>query len=318
MRTHCVLNYDLCISTSWDITPDKKLEHGISGHTFEMIEYFWYTHMFINCCLLWTETMNAELLESILRSKYNFDEREIKIILDRSVYIYKPRILKVNNILLVDGRIKRNDNVILMYKHLFLFSCGEKNNHLIFDKNITVLQDYRIYESGVRTKDYKKKILFNRLRSLRNVKHKSFLYLTTNCRYLPIEEVKKCIQSFDHIFAHCSDREWIIGTNDVESYSKLEEQGYAKVKELPIENFMEEFNHYVYTPVKRRFDCSNRLLAECKYYDKIISLHDIDNDYLEQDLGLKYRLEDIKDLDSINIIRKDRDEIIDILRMEMK
>ena len=314
-----IIDYDLVISTSWHNPNNNEApEHGISGHTFEMIEYFWYTKMYMNSCLLWTETMNEELLLSVLESKYNFNEKEIEIILSHSIYMFRPKILRVKNILLVDGSINRDKGIVLIYDHMFLFSCGSRDNHLISNKKITILQDYRIYESGARTKNYKKKILFNRLKSVRNVKHQSFLYLTTNCRYLSVDEVKKCIKSFDHIFAHCHDRGWIIGTNNIDTYSSLEKDGYAKVKKLPIENFMEEFNHYVYTPVERRFDCSNRLLAECKYYDKIISLYNVDDDYLEQDLGLKYRLEDIKDLDSISLIRKDRDEIIDILRLEMK
>ena len=120
------------------------------------------------------------------------------------------------------------------------------------------------------------------------------------------------------MFEHCPDRKWIIGTNKPEAYERIEANGYAIVKSLPIIDFMEEFNHYVYTPIERKFDCSNRLLAECKHYNKIISLYNIDNDYLEQDLGLKYRLEDIKNLESITLIRKEQDEIINILREVIK
>ena len=57
-----ILNYDLCITTSWMSENKNSIEMGICGHTFEMIEYFWYIKMYINCCLVWTETMNKELL----------------------------------------------------------------------------------------------------------------------------------------------------------------------------------------------------------------------------------------------------------------
>ena len=318
-KVHNILDYDLCIAHSWN-NPDNAdaPEHGISGHTFEMIEYYWYIKSHINCCLLWTETMSAETLKNVLESKYNFDDKEIQNILDHSIFIYRPKLLRVKNILLVDGYKTRDKGIIIIYDHMFMFSCGSQNNHLIFDKKTTVLHDYRIYHQGCRTKHYVKKILFNRFKSLHNVKHQSFLYLTTNCRYMPEEEVKNCIKSFDSVFEHCPDRKWIIGTNKPEAYEKIEANGYAIIKELPILNFMEEFNHYVYTPIERKFDCSNRLLAECKHYDKIISLYNIDDEYLEQDLGLKYRLEDIKNLESITLIRKDQDEIINILREVIK
>ena len=305
-----ILEYDLCITTSWT---NNSEEMGICGHTFEMIEYFWYIKMYMNCCLVWTETMNEELLRSILESKYNFDDKEVKVILDNSIYIHKPKLLRVKNILLVDGNIQRLTSTII-YEHMFLFSCGARDNHLIVNPKITVLHDYRIYNSGQRTIDYKKKILFYRLKSLHNVQSKSFLYLTSNCRQLDINEVKNCINLFDNIFERVKDREWLIGTDNIDNYNILEKDGCIKVKKLPIENFMEEFNHYIYTPIQRKFDCSNRLLAECKYYNKIISLYKIDEEYLNEDLGLKYRLEDIKNLESISLVRKDRDEIIDILR----
>mgnify|MGYP003353949670 CR=1 FL=1 len=41
-----------------------------------------------------------------------------------------------------------------------MFACGKRDLHLIEKDNVTVLQDYRIYESGTRTKDYRKKLLF--------------------------------------------------------------------------------------------------------------------------------------------------------------
>ena len=58
---------------------------------------------------------------------------------------------------------------------------------------------------------------------------------------MPEEEVKNCIKSFDSIFEHCPNRKWIIGTNKPEAYERIEANGYAIIKELPILNFMEEF-----------------------------------------------------------------------------
>lgn len=313
---HSLIDYDLCISTSWS-NPDIKdaPEHGISGHTFEMIEYFWYIRKYINCCLLWTETMDNKTLKNILETKYNFDDNEINIILSHSVFIYKPKLLRVNNILMVDGNINKNN--LLIYKHLFIFSCGNKNNHLILDEKITILQDYRIYDQGPRTLDYTKKILFNRLNWVKEPDKTSLLYLTTNCRFFDIIEVRECINYYDNVFKLIPGRKWLIATNNTKLYKELENEYNLEVVELPIENFQNKFDHFVYTPLIRKFDCSNRLLAECKYFNKMTNMYNIDYEYLKEDVGLQTRLDDINYLERIDLNQANRDVIINILRDRM-
>jgi len=41
----------------------------------------------------------------------------------------------------------------------------------------------------------------------------------------------------------------------------------------PVDNFMEKFDTYIYTPVERKFDCSPRLITECSFYKKNIILN---------------------------------------------
>ena len=60
------------------------------------------------------------------------------------------------------------------------------------------------------------------------------------------------------------------------------------------------------------FDCSPRLIAECKHYEKNVIYHNIDEQLLKVDLGLKYRRHDIEnDFDSIKL--KPDDKIVSIL-----
>jgi hypothetical protein len=71
----------------------------------------------------------------------------------------------------------------------------------------------------------------------------------------------------------------------------------------------ENFRTYIYTPIKRKFDCSNRMIAECKLLGKNV-IYYLDENYFEEDLGLKYRKLDIeKDDFTLN----KNDEIIKIL-----
>ena len=311
-----IIDYDLVISTSWH-NPDNKEapEHGICEHTYEMIEYYWLLHRFIKCCLLWPESMTPELLSNILSDKYNFDQKEILSIIRNSKFLYRPKLLRCKKLLLVDGQINRDVGVTLIYEHLFLLSCGNRDNHLIDNPNITVLQDQRVYsESGPRTRHYVKKISIHRLRYPNRCDDASFLYLSTNCRFLSIEEIEKCITYYNNIFNN-SNRKWIIGTDNIKIYQELNKKFNVDIVSLPIENFHEKFNHYVYTPTSRKFDCSNRLIVECKHFKKMVNMYNIDNQYLEQDKGLNARLEDLQEYEKLlSLVRQEQDEIINIIR----
>ena len=66
-------NYDLVITYSWG-----NNNHGVCGHTFEVIDYYWILKDHFNCCLLFAENFTPDDIENLIRSKYDFDESEIK------------------------------------------------------------------------------------------------------------------------------------------------------------------------------------------------------------------------------------------------
>ena len=325
------LNYELCISTSWnDIDNIHAPEHGICGHTFEMIEYFWLLKDSMSCCLLWTENITRATLIQAIVTKYNFNDEELSTILKHSIFIYKPKLLRVNKILLVDGEINRNRHSKIIYNAMFLFACGNRDLHRIHDDRILVLQDRRIYKDGSNVINYTKKLLLDRYKVPENPKRCSFLYLTDNCRFMDIDEVRYCIYYFNNMFGDIVNRSWLIGVNNedsIEYYKELQNEYNLEIKVLPIIDFHEQFDHYVYTPTPRKFDCSNRLIVECVHFDKLISYYKIDDDYLKQDLGLKYRREDMlttnkfntviqTDLKKLNLIENEEDNqrLINILK----
>jgi hypothetical protein len=82
---------------------------------------------------------------------------------------------------------------------------------------------------------------------------------------------------------------------------------------MPVENIFEKFDTYIYTPTKGSFDCSPRFIAECKYYNKNIIYHDIDENYLNVDTGLKFRKYDI-DNNFKSLLLNENDEIVSILK----
>jgi len=318
-------NIDLYISYSW-MNSDyfDNVNHGICGHTFEMIEYYWKLKDHLICKLLWCEKYPTwKEIEIAIRGKYNFNEEEIKNIKDNSIFLNSPSLLSGSNILITDGNFKRVNISSLIFKNIFGFSCGNKDNYLIDNKRVTILQDETIqsdgktvYKKGSRTKHYIKKLLLNRYKdvSFRSSKT-SLLYLTGNCRAMSLDDVRKCINEMNEKYKPLS-RGWLIATDKPEEYKELEKEFKLSVQQLPIENFHEKFDNYVYTPISRKWDCSNRLLVECKYYNKTFNFWNIDEDYLKEDRALlsrKFQLLDINNLD----LDKD-DEIISIIQETIK
>ena len=82
---------------------------------------------------------------------------------------------------------------------------------------------------------------------------------------------------------------------------------------MPVNNIFEKFNTYIYTPTRDKFDCSPRFIAECNFYKKGILYHNINEDYLKIDTGLRYRKYDIEN-DFKSITLQDDDNIIKIIK----
>jgi hypothetical protein len=79
----------------------------------------------------------------------------------------------------------------------------------------------------------------------------------------------------------------------------------------PVDYIFEQFTKYVYTPVPRKWDCSPRFIAECKWYGKEVVYHNID--YWDVDHGLRIRKWDLdNDFESLNLTPND--DIIKILK----
>ena len=279
-------NYDLVITYSWG-----NNNHGVCGHTFEVIDYYWILKDHFNCCLLFTEDFTPDDIETLIRSKYDFDDAEIRQILDNCLFIYKPRIVVTKNILFTDGGMHKLKDIIIKADNKFMFSCSRFES-----EGYIILEDKRIY--GRDNIDYKKRILFDRLRKSHRAEDKTLLYLTKNCRHISDDDFNELSYR---------DEEFLCIVNSMDNVYTHDKFAYEVA---PIDNLYERFNKYIYTPVARKWDCSPRFIAECKWYGKIVEYFNID--YWEEDLGLKYRVWDIAhDFKSIQL--KEDDEIVTIL-----
>jgi hypothetical protein len=285
--------YDVVITHRW-----SNHHHGICGHTFEVIEYFWTLKDAFNCCILLAERITKEEFVIAIESKYDFTTLEIEYILSRTIFNYLPKLVMAKNMLFTDGSFNTITNLTLIYDNLFLFSCGDKTIKENTNENIFVLQDHRIYDKAkVNSIEYIKKILFSRFKDITKHQNKTLIYATKNCRILSDNYYSKLLSDYtDDFLVLTNEENKLTFTNDRITQIKM-----------PVQDIFEQFNKYIYTPINRQFDCSPRFIAECKYYGLEV-IYDVDYN----DKGLEARREDLNDLDKITLTKDD--DIINIIK----
>lgn len=290
-------DYELWLTYSW-----SNNNHGICGHTFEVIEYYLILKEHYKVGIVLCEDITWEQLNIALRSKYDLTEIEIENVKENTIFSKRPKLVSGKNIIFTDGGMKSTKNCVLLFDNIIHLACGDleiKNN----DKNnVWILQDYRVYDRVLKNGvDYKKKILFDRFKKIKGCDNRALLYGTKNCRSISrsdYEEISDLINT------------GIIAITNEENKPNYEVVGVEFVVP-PLENIFEKFDTYVYTPVDRRWDCSPRFIAECEYYGKEVIYYKID--YWEEDKGLYWRKWDVEnDFESISL--KQDDELVGILR----
>ena len=286
---------ELYLTYSWN----RYVNHGICGHTFEVIDYYLLLkkHMSVKIVL-------GELTPDILYKaldKYNLSDLEKTELINDTVFVENTvKLLKVDKILFTDGGFDNITQLNIIANKIFIFACGTKSLQTNNSNKYTILQDFRVYgDTTFNSINYIKKIMFSRLKPIKYSIDQSMIYITENCRYLNQLQVEKFIEDQQ------IDKLLII--------ANLNEYNIPGVTLLnpPVENIFELFSTYYYTPIARHFDCSPRFIAECKYFEKEVKYYNID--YLEDDLGLSYRKFDIE-TNFESLFLNDDDEIINIIK----
>lgn len=278
------LNYDCTLCTA------LNANHGVSGHLYEVIEYFYYLRFMhnISTCIVIPYKLTIEQFENALRSKYSFSEDEILEYLRNTFIVNGINIIIANTIIFTDGsyfncppeNIESTNRVYsVIAKKKIMIRC---NNPETLDKADVVLQDNRLYEDLPNSVHYIKKILFSKLKKIDcKVKDTAMLYLTTNCRYLTYDELLDVKRKYTY-------KNYIVLSNK-KDYRVPEN---FTVLDVPCDNVFEKFNTYIYTHLSGtcgKSDCSPRFICECKYYNKDV-IYDLDTIYHGLDVR-KYDLE---------------------------
>lgn len=294
--------YDICVSMTW---APRGMNHGMCGHIFEIIDYYLILKLKYKVCILLAEDITIFEFLNIVTSKYDLSDTELKELHENIIIANRPSVVMGNNILFVDGLLKHHlqeNGVKLIFKNIFTFRCSYKSTHhdLIY-KNIRLLQDRRVYDDGDNDMsiDYIKKIYFARYKNvICSCFDVAMIYVTNNCRYMTTDQIDHIIQKYNY-------DKYNILTDLPEIVDEYKSHDKVQTYNLPVTDLFSTFNTYIYTPTTTRFDCSPRFIAECKYYNKDVIYHDIDNEYLEDDTGLKYRRTDLSNLSNVTLEKGD-------------
>lgn len=284
MQRETIVNlkkYEIVITTSYET------KHGISGHLFEMIEYFMFFRFYknINSCILLSDGTTIQEFFLALEEKYDLSNEEIDEFKNHTYFKFKPRVLITKKLLITDGSL-RVCGADLIAEKIILFRCFDQD---IERNNVLVLQDDEVYDKLSNSIHYKKKILFNKYKKIElNKSNTAMFYLTTNSRNITNEQIQKIIKKYNF-------SKYIGLSNELLNIDNVQ------MIKVPVKNLWNLFDTYIYTNTSKSFDCSPRFIAECDFYNKSVIY---ENDVFDK--GLHVRIQDIKNK---KIYLKDDDEI---------
>jgi hypothetical protein len=240
---------------------------------YELIDYYYVCKKAgINCAILLADGVDKQAFVNAVQYKYNLD---IDILADTH-QCHNPRIIMTNNICLVDGSWRVNDCTIYA-DNAFLLRCSEDDFTFFANsksiKKSHVMQDFKLYperyeDLDIEVVDYIKKILWSRYVQPKPTNTNTGLfYLTTNCRAIPVEEVKTIIDK-----GICN--KYLIVTDKPNIYGQLSSDT-IEVVQAPVQNIFEHFDTYIYTTTELQSDCSPRFVVECAVFGKQV-VYEID------------------------------------------
>lgn len=266
-------SYELVITQSFEIN------HGISGHLFEMIEYFYHLKFIkkINCCILICDNLSEQSFFDAIYQKYNFSEEECHVIESNIYFKFQPKVVICNSILFVDGSL-RNKDCDLLAKKIIFFRCSD---NMYLDKADVVLQDYDIYPELNNSMHYKKKILFSKFKKIKKTSSTNIgmFYINSHYKKMSFNDIENTIKSY--IFDS-----YLILSNEI-----IAVPDRCIIEKTPFNNLWESFDTYIYFAKETsKIDCSPRFVAECNFYKKDV----IYNRNGIVDIALDVRIADIE------------------------
>ena len=286
-------NYDLVLATG------LGARHAVSGHTFELLEYWWYFKQHgVNVAILCT-AHKPDIIITMAEKRYAFTEPELEA-LRRALFDGTDTVVaKLPKTLWVDGSISYISTAVVQSKFNAAFAC---NNSHDFKRMDIILADTRIYD--FKCYHYIKKLLFDKFAKINcNASNTAMLYCTIQARRLNDDYLNNLLHKFKQF------DQFILVTND----DCIHERDNVKIVPHPCYDIFDKFTTYIYSPLTTNWhdvitdvvDCSPRFPAECTFYGKDIIIDAPIN------RGLGVRLHDCENLQSIALTHDDG--LVDIL-----
>lgn len=269
--------------------------HGISGHTFELLEYWWYFRQHNVDVAIMCTAHKPEVLTALACERYCFTEAELDDLANCCYDATAALLASLPVVIWVDGCSKYVPHAAVVAKRQIAFAC---NNSEEFHSMDIVLGDTRLYDDTVRG-HYVKKLLFSKFRAFAcsdEAHDTAMLYCTIQARKLPQDYIDALPERFPQF------KKFLLVTNDnIQSHDCIE------VVQHPCKDLFTRFGTYIYSPLKigwkdaidRVVDCSPRFPAECTWYKKEIILD------APISRGLQARLYDCEDLEKIELTKND-------------
>ena len=215
---------------------------AVSGHLFELFDYYLHLRNFCKCKMWIPEDFDKPKLLSLLKSRYSAEFNE-----DDLIAGYDYKLIKAPIILCVDNCyhfIKEHRKSYLCDK-FFTFACGDAYFETGAEPpNIITLADSAVYDFSkfnCEVIEYAKKV---NPQIKKSPGTKPFAHITKNCKSISSNLLSELLLKYP----------------DIIIYSDYLPQNDNIIRE-PIFDF--SFGKFVYTPIQRHFDCSNRLITEC-------------------------------------------------------
>lgn len=281
----------------------KDKPYGICGHLFEAVDYYHFLKKYYTVEILIGEKLTNEEINVSL-SKYN--------VTDVKINFGKPKIINARNsiLLYVDGNL--NTDIVYNVKNILLFPCGIKDytflQDLHFKEKITMLLDKRLgytVPNTIKSFDYNKKINFDELKKIDKKSNDILIYSTSHCKLISNKIIEKYLKITKENIV-------VLVNKDSELLSNPIQNKRISYHIVPYNNMYSLIGTYIYTPINRKWDCSNRMIPECKFFNINVIIDDeIDEEYLKYDKALYYRIEDSNNLDLVAL--RDNDNILRII-----
>ena len=126
---HLDRTYDLHLSMMWhgyNVHEKRWNNHGISGHVYEIIDYYLLLREYFKVGILLCEDIDWEILYNAIIYKYDIDDNIIDEIKQHTTFYNRPKIVRGKNILFVDGGLKRGGGEappLLVFNNIICVLC---------------------------------------------------------------------------------------------------------------------------------------------------------------------------------------------------